>query len=86
MQTQTCKRRVPYCVPRQVCETRYVTRAKCVPRQVMVRKTRCVPRVVCRQVPCEPGCPAPGCPTPPCAAPMECVPPVCAGPEGVHGG
>jgi len=41
---------VPYTVCRQVCETRMVTRTKCVPRQVCVTMTRCVPRVVCRPV------------------------------------
>jgi len=39
---------------------------------VMVRKTRCVPREVCRQVPCDPGCAAPSCAVPTCAAPASC--------------
>jgi hypothetical protein len=50
MTQQTCTRKVPYTVCRQVCETRTVTRTKCVPRQVCVTMTRCVPRVVCRPV------------------------------------
>jgi len=55
MQQQVCTRKVPYTVCRQVCETRTVTRTKCVPRQVPVTMTRCVPRVVCRPVQtCDP--------------------------------
>jgi hypothetical protein len=80
MTQQTCTRRVPYCVPRQVCETRYECRTKCVARQVMVKKTRCVPRQVCRQVPCDPGCAAPMECAPTCSAPAQCVAPTCSTP------
>jgi hypothetical protein len=54
MEQQVCTRKVPYTTCRQVCETRTVTRTKCVPRQVCVTMTRCVPRVVCRTVQCDP--------------------------------
>jgi len=62
---------VPYTTCRQVCETRYVTKTRCVPRQIMVSKTRCVPKTVCRQVPVDPCCDT-GCLAvdPGCAAPM----------------
>jgi len=62
---------VPYTTCRQVCETRYVTKTRCVPRQVMVCKTRCVPKTVCRQVPVDPCCDN-GCLAvdPGCSAPM----------------
>jgi hypothetical protein len=71
MQQQTCTRKVPYTVCRQVCETRHVTRTKCVPRQVCVTMTRCVPRVVCRPVQtCAAPCVESTCAAPTCAAPV----------------
>jgi hypothetical protein len=49
--TETKTRCIPYCAPRKVCYTRYVTRPKKVPRQVEYQVTRCIPRTVTRKVP-----------------------------------
>jgi len=68
-------RRIPYCVPRTVCETCFVTKTTCCPRTIQVKKTRCVPHTVCRQVPCDPCVTCdPCCPTT-CAAPVTCAAP-----------
>ena len=44
-----------------------------VPKQVAYTVTRCVPRVVCKQVPVQVCCPVPAC----CEAPKACGPAGC---------
>jgi hypothetical protein len=56
MQQEVRTRRVPYTTCRQVCETRMVTKTKCIPRQIVETKIICVPRTVCRQVPVQTCC------------------------------
>jgi hypothetical protein len=57
--TETRTRKIPYTTCERVCYTKYITKRRCVPRQVCYTRTKCVPRVVCRKVPVQVCCPAP---------------------------
>jgi hypothetical protein len=54
-------KQVPYTVCKPVHSTKTVRVARCVPRKVAYTVTRCVPKVVCEQVPVKVCCPDPGC-------------------------
>ena len=65
-------RKVPYTTCRQVCETKMVTKTKCVPRQIVESEVICVPRKVCRMVPVQTACASDPCKGGAVSVPGQC--------------
>ena len=62
MVREKCTKLVPMCVTKPVHFTKTVEVCRLVPKQVPCTVIRCVPKVVCRKVDCDPDCSAePGC-------------------------
>jgi len=53
---EKCVKKVPYCVTRPVHYTKTIDVCRLVPKKVAYTVTRCVPKTVWREVPCEPTC------------------------------
>ena len=66
-------KQVPYTVCKPVCYEKTIQCVQYVPRKVAYTVTRCVPRVVCTQVPVKVCCPVPRCCKPACE-PACCEP------------
>ena len=62
MVSQTCVKQIPYTVCKPVCCPQTITCSHLVAKQVPYTVTRCVPRVICTQVPVKVCCPVPACP------------------------
>ncbi|MEZ6109935.1 MAG: hypothetical protein R3C99_02805 [Pirellulaceae bacterium] len=67
-------KRIPYTVCKPVHYTKTIQVKKCVPRKEAYTVTRCVPRVVCKQVPVKVCCPAPCCCDPCAGGCTSCAP------------
>jgi len=76
MVPETCVKQVPYtvCVPQNYTKT--VNCVRMVPNKVPYTVTRCVPKVICKQVPVKVCCPVPCAPK--CCEPA-CCEPACSG-------
>ena len=62
MVREKCVKQVPVCVTKPVHYTKTIDVCRLVPKKVAYTVTRCVPKVVWREVACEPDCAAePGC-------------------------
>ena len=53
---ETHTKQVPYCVTRPVHYTKIIDVCRLVPKKVAYTVTKCVPKTVWREVPCEPSC------------------------------
>ena len=63
MVEETCVKQVPYTICKPVHYTKTIQCEHCVPKQVAYTVTRCVPKVVCMEVPVQVCCPCPCEPT-----------------------
>ena len=68
MVREKCVKQVPVCVTRPVHYTKTIDVCRLVPKKVAYTVTRCVPKVVWREVACDPDCSA----DPACAAEPAC--------------
>jgi hypothetical protein len=87
MVREQCVKQVPYTVCKPVCYEKTINTVACVAKQVPYTVTRCVPRVVCKEVPVQVCCPMPRCPTPCCKPCKKCCPtPCCDAPQAAAAG
>ncbi|MBT3212963.1 MAG: hypothetical protein HN345_13260, partial [Planctomycetaceae bacterium] len=56
MVKETRTKQVPYCVTRPVHYTKTIDVCRLVPKKVAYTVTKCVPKTVWREAPCEPSC------------------------------